>query len=1075
MSDGVPRHPAEETLAAFVEGALAPPAIAAVAEHLRGCTDCRTAVAETARFYDEEQKAERPWFLGTWWLASAAAMVIVVAAAISIPMLRRDAAASTLATLIESAPRDHRGFEPRVSGFPWARLQAPSRGSAPVDPGDLKLSGAAGVVLEKSAGDSSAASQHAAGVAYLLVARTSESVAALERAANASNDAHVWNDLAAVHYVLATTHEQPSHLPLALAAVDRALRLDGQLAEAHFNRALILERLGMRDQARSAWVRYLELDPSSGWSVEARAHLRPLESHSRAEFPAALKTAAAALTTGDASPLQKLVRDSPQDARSWGEGPLLAGWADAEVAKNSMQADAQLAVVRTIGTALVAQDGDRLLADAVAAIDRNPEARPDLAAAQQIYHRGRLDYRARALAEAAPKFRRAAELFRGGGSPLARVASFYAASATLEQGGSDDAREELSRIYVAIDRKRYRALAAQIQWELAVDANVTGDWGTAAREAAAAGVTFVALGELANAANADAIAAHALEIMGEGDLAWKSRLSAMAALSAETERGRRALILHSGSIALASHGDLEAAVAVMDLVLAQGDEDNPVRLATELTDRARLAERSGDSGVARRQLDAARAAALRITDPATRDAMAVRIDLAEAVLQAQTSPRGAIAALDRCVAFFEGQQRNMLPDALLQRARAHRKSGDDDAALADYEAALRAVDAERRSIAEDTMRLALLDTAAQIIDESVALQIARGNVREAFAIADHARAGDQDGPVTIGDAAGVALIEYALQPDSLVIFTASHGTVTAKSVPADRRRLAALVASFAENIRRRATGAEVQRDAAALHRLLIEPLQLAGIDELVIVPDRELYGVPFAALFDARRQRYLVEDFTIRFAPSASMPHRPAEGPLTPALVVADPSGTRWPKLNYGREEAGRIAALYGAATLAGDEATLERFMEAAPRQALIHYAGHADSDATHSYGALLLAGDDAGVLGSSRIARQRLPLQPLVVLAACGTFRGDPLHVAGMASLARAFLTAGARTVVGTLWEIDDDVAAPLFLRFHQEVRTGAQPARALRSAQLAMLRSEDERLSQPATWGSYETLGSP
>ena len=77
------------------------------------------------------------------------------------------------------------------------------------------------------------------------------------------------------------------------------------------------------------------------------------------------------------------------------------------------------------------------------------------------------------------------------------------------------------------------------------------------------------------------------------------------------------------------------------------------------------------------------------------------------------------------------------------------------------------------------------------------------------------------------------------------------------------------------------------------------------------------------------------------------------------------------------------------------------------------------------------------------------------------------------MSSLARSFLTAGARGVVGTLWEIDDDVSARFFTRFHGFLRTGASPVRSLRDAQLDALRSNDPRMSHPATWSPVELLG--
>jgi CHAT domain-containing protein len=163
-----------------------------------------------------------------------------------------------------------------------------------------------------------------------------------------------------------------------------------------------------------------------------------------------------------------------------------------------------------------------------------------------------------------------------------------------------------------------------------------------------------------------------------------------------------------------------------------------------------------------------------------------------------------------------------------------------------------------------------------------------------------------------------------------------------------------------------------------------------------------------------------------------------------------------------------------GTTLLAGEGATRTAFADSARRSSLIHFAGHANSDATTSHGALLFAGagDDSEILGSSEVAQLRLERHPLVVLAACGTLRGDVLHVAGMSSLSRAFLIAGARGVVGTLWEVDDDVSAALFRRFHAHLRAGMPPAEALRAAQVDALRSPDLRLGHPATWSPVELL---
>src|SRR5258706_14420599 len=361
MNDVRPRHPEATTMAAFVEGALAPDEIAAVAEHLRGCSDCRTVVSETARFEREEEARGTPARSNRWWLLAIAA--VLAAIAITVPLLRWMGTRNALpiARLIEAAPRQHRFVEARLSGFPWAQLQAPPRGEAIPDPADLKLTGAAGEVLEKTADQRQPESRHATGVAYLLINRRNDCIATLDKPANGSNDAHIWNDLAAARYAVATQDEHPSQLPLALADADRALRLDPKSPEALFNRALILEHLGVRDQARKAWQAYLAVDGGSAWSVEARAHLRALETVSRRFDPKMLES----------MPVDQLVRAFPQEARTWGEGPMLASWADAEAANDHVRAAAILARVHAIADALTAFNGERLLEDAVAAIERS--------------------------------------------------------------------------------------------------------------------------------------------------------------------------------------------------------------------------------------------------------------------------------------------------------------------------------------------------------------------------------------------------------------------------------------------------------------------------------------------------------------------------------------------------------------------------------------------------------------------------------------------------------------------------------------------------------------------------------
>lgn len=1064
MNIDAPPHPGAQTMAAYLDGTLPRDEIAAVSAHLGGCSECRTVIAETARFEREEE-----WRVSRgWWLAAAA---VLAATVVTVLLIRtRD----PIARLIASAPADHRLFTPRLAGFPWARLQPPSRGVSAPDPADLKLIGTAGEVLQETRDRTDAEARHASGVAWLLIGRASDSVQALENAAQASKDWQPWNDLAAARYAAATSGKRPSQFPQALADADRALRLAPKAAEAHFNRALILEAMGLQDAAREAWQQYLIVDPTSEWSTEAREHLRRLQPRSSSFDPRLLYT----------MPPDSLVRQFPQDARRGAEAVLLAQWADAEATHDETRATVLLARARAIGDALTRFNSEGLLADAVTAIERaDPATRVALAAAYRTYRDARIDYNKRLLGVAEKQFRRAAASFARGGSPMADVAAYYAASATFDQSRGDEGRRQLTELLLRIDARRHRALRAQIGWELAVCSNAAGDWGSAARYAADSAKLFRSLGEQAHALYMDGLAAMAIEMIGERDLAWQSRVQTFAGLSAVGHQGWLATIVETAAMTLAATGRQAAAASVVELLAANALD--PAHAAFSSANSARYAAGSGDCRQAQQALARARASEQLVADPALRESVRAQICLAEATCRSGGDARPAVAALDRIIEFLaRGEARIDLPDAYLQRARARRAAGDDGGALADYAAALDEVEKQRTTIRDSESRLRFLDIAAHIIEETVDLRLTRGDVTGAFAVADRARTLIDPQPVNATPSAtsalphGVLVVEYAVLPRKTVVFCVSRNGIVAKSIGIERRELEAQVAAFAERMRRRVRIEDVRQEASALRRILIEPLrsELVGVRELIIVPDRQLHALPFAALWNVETKRYLVEELTLRFAPSATFSRRLAVGsPQQAALVVADPPAAAYPQLPASREEALAIAAMYdGATLLAGPAATRTAFIERARRSDLIHFAGHANSDATASHGALLFAGtgNDSGILGSSEVAQLRLERSPLVVLAACGTLRGSALHVAGMSSLSRSFLIAGARGVVGTLWEVDDDVSAALFRRFHAHLRAGMPPAEALRAAQVDALGSPDPRLGHPATWSPVELL---
>jgi hypothetical protein len=250
---------------------------------------------------------------------------------------------------------------------------------------------------------------------------------------------------------------------------------------------------------------------------------------------------------------------------------------------------------------------------------------------------------------------------------------------------------------------------------------------------------------------------------------------------------------------------------------------------------------------------------------------------------------------------------------------------------------------------------------------------------------------------------------------------------------------------------------------------------------LIVVPHDQLHYLPFAALRDPQTGRYLVEDYILSYAPSASVlgQLRDKETPVAgKALVLGAPEelDPRLRSLPAAPGEAREVSRLLGTHPLLGVAATEGRFHAAAGEVDLLHVAAHGlyePRNPTFSRIALTPDGEHDGNLEVHEIAGLDLSGVNLVVLSACDTARGERSRGDEVTSLSRAFLSAGSPGVVSTLWSVADDAAALLMKEFYRRLLDGASAAEALQQAQVGLLRSE--RFSQPQTWGAFTLTGDP
>jgi len=265
------------------------------------------------------------------------------------------------------------------------------------------------------------------------------------------------------------------------------------------------------------------------------------------------------------------------------------------------------------------------------------------------------------------------------------------------------------------------------------------------------------------------------------------------------------------------------------------------------------------------------------------------------------------------------------------------------------------------------------------------------------------------------------------------------------------------------------------------YAMLIEPLRaFIRYPRLLIVPHRELHYVPFAALHDAKLDRYLIEDYTIVYAPSASAWRfiRRDEPPVSGrALVLGDPAGSLG-SLKSAPEEVNTVAGWLGTTALLGKDACERLIHDLDPKVDLLHIAAHAVYDSANplfSFIALAPEGEkyDGNVEAQEILADVDLTHVKLVVVSACSTAAGTPSAGDEIVGLTRSLLYAGTPAVLSTLWSVNDVAATALMEAFYEQFVSGVPSADALREAQLSMLHNDAFR--SPRFWAAFTLHGDP
>jgi CHAT domain-containing protein len=332
------------------------------------------------------------------------------------------------------------------------------------------------------------------------------------------------------------------------------------------------------------------------------------------------------------------------------------------------------------------------------------------------------------------------------------------------------------------------------------------------------------------------------------------------------------------------------------------------------------------------------------------------------------------------------------------------------------------------------------------------------------------------------------LLEYMITDSASTVFVVTADTLVAIDLRATRKDLSDLVEFSRKAIEKRPSGKANDLWRAPLRRLhsrLIKPVgdrgYLRGKRKLLIAPHGELHLLSFASLIiPGNRDRFLVENFQISYAPSATvwmeLEERRHSPPSSSVLALA-PNVSRLPA---SRLEAMSISRIYGrnAQVKYGASATVDALRSMLPAAGVIHFATFGvlnKHNPLFSFIELAPTSTDDGRLEVNEVFGLNLSGQ-LVVLSACqtGLASGALADVPpgdDWVGLVQAFIQAGARGVVASLWPVEDVATGMLMEEFHKRLASGISPSMALAGAQRAMIL--DPRKSSPFYWAAFTVNG--
>lgn len=987
--------------------------------------------------------------------------------------------------------------------------------------------------------------RHALGRLYLFLGEFEKAESQMKLALEGlSKDAKILTDIAALYYERSKYADSDSELLLTKAVeyYRQAISIEPQLAEAWFNRALCYEHLALYSKAKEDWQQYLKIDSESEWAKEAKERLKNLENKAQqltSPPKPANKIQDAAKSKNDEQ-LKELISQNFVEIKQYSTGQLFDDYLTAELNGNQQYAEQCLNTLKLIGNFTAEVKGDRYIADlAMLAARASPKMKSGMLDVRLMLRQADNEYDRSSHDTAFKLYKQAYNAAERIGDNLH---SELAASKFIRYSNSRAQTEPLitlgNRLLAQTEQRRHLHLQAVIHASLANGFLASQQGSLALENGLRAAEIAKSLGDVNTTINGLMLAGSAYTRSGNYERAFNKSFEVLSLLGEHPIDIRRSFQAYQQAWeSLFRIGNFHLAMAYQQEAMEVAKKTGNQLIITGTLGRLGLNSwKLGQNNEASLLLQEAIEKSNFINDQTSRKLL--QADLYTVLGDIELS----LGKYEKSLSSYQNAMQSVAESnnsvylaAISQgKAAAFLAQNQISKAETELQKSISFIENDRKHIFDAGGRSIFLARSQNAYNAMIDLQYNyKQNPALAFNYAEVVKSRDIldsvmnrastkeiDGRLEIalsGNARPLKLhqiqhslpshlqiLSYSITENDLIIWHITNDTFSSTSVRIPVNQFKKLTTDYLSSIRSKADLNKTKHLASELYRYLIFPVaeKLDAGRQLCIIPDAGFNKLPFSSLFSTKKNRYLIEDYSIITSPSASLllqtislAKGKPELPTQSFIGLSNPrfSSRRFPglpTLPSSEEEVAKASQLYKQGNYFSQEsATESQAIQHFGRNNVVHIASHTlINEQIPLLSAILLSDEKLpttsykgksgialdGKLQAAEIYQLNFPQTRLVVLSSCRSALGNNNQGQAIGALAQAFFAAKVPSVIASLWDIDDAKSAELMLAFHQYHKTQLLGfSQSLRLAQCSFLYGNDLDKRHPYYWAAFQLFG--